>query len=603
MVDMTNEYLHFCSKHLYHNKNQHSLHCKAGAEIPSNLGSTAEFSLSAGSSSSSFDLTCHNTISTDKMTSNQSLIDVTTNSNDVGSKNNISNVTISLNTSGAYTSEDSNFTANMNNYFGVVIGSKKKHEAKIPTNQLKYEENLRMNIINLYREPSLIEEYLLRDGFINGGDGFTLVPFYYSEDNSTMVDFDSRNKVYMCFAKEWEHTGEDEDPRCYYRYDLLAAVCLKRFTVESKILEDGDNEFDDKGDFERGKMRHRTYVSMCRLNSNTVYKDDFILVALLMTLCKDKRIDSIVYNTKIRQILVWKDTQVLENFYCDPKLDFDVDIVNDEWNKFVNRYSWIYKQSRKLPRDIHDPAKRGLNPSSSMEVLISKEKMWKKIIRTKLKNQSVLSDVRQTRGRSVQSSEVSTCVPVIEVDGNTESAMELKCALLHSVKEMNKVTTAKEKLNIKHDKLNSAHEKLKATKKAVQVERDNLQEKNRDLAKALREATSAAKKHEIETDDKVDIPNKHLKTAKNVENEQQVINKRSFSQSQIDSSDTVIRVFDHLKEQTGSFAAKEDKLLDLLGETKKDIRDTHNNYRADFVHLYDNALAAVLESQRISKEP
>ena len=197
-------------------------------------------------------------------------------------------------------------------------------------------------------------------------------------------------------------------------------MCLKRFTVESKIHED-DNEIDDVG-----KMRFRTYVSMCRLNSNTIYKDEFVLVALLMTLCKDKRIDSVVYSTKIRQILIWKDTQVLENFYCDPKLEFDVNYVNDEWTKFVNRYSWIYKQSRMLPRDIHDPAKRGLNPSSSMEVLVSKEKMWKKIIGTKLRNQSVLSDVRQTRGRSVQSSVVSTSVPIMEVDANTRVQRNLR---------------------------------------------------------------------------------------------------------------------------------------------------------------------------------
>ena len=169
---------------------------------------------------------------------------------------------------------------------------------------------------------------------------------------------------------------------------------------------------------------------------------------------------------------------------------------------------------------------------------------------------------------------IVTSVPIMEVDANTESATELKSTLLHSVQKMNKFASAHEKLNIKHDKLNSVHEKLKATKKAVQVERDNLQDKNRDLAKALRKATSAVKKHEIETDNKFNIPNKHPKTLKNVEHEQPVLNQSSFSsrsQCHIDSSDTVNKVFDHWKEQTGLFAAKEDKFLDLLGETKKDI--------------------------------
>ena len=128
------------------------------------------------------------------MASNQSLIDLTTNSNDIEIKNNDSNASMSLDSNGAQTSIDSNFTENMNNYFGIAIGSKKKHESKIPTNQLKYEEKLRMNIIDLYRESSLVKEYLLNDGFINGGDGFTLVPFYYSEDNSVITDFDSKRK-------------------------------------------------------------------------------------------------------------------------------------------------------------------------------------------------------------------------------------------------------------------------------------------------------------------------------------------------------------------------------------------------------------------------
>ena len=94
-------------------------------------------------------------------------------------KNSDSNVSMSLDTNGAQTSIDSNFTENMNNYFGIAIGSKKKHESKIPTNQLEYEESLRMNIIDLYRESSLVEKNG-GDGFtlvINGGDGFTLVPF------------------------------------------------------------------------------------------------------------------------------------------------------------------------------------------------------------------------------------------------------------------------------------------------------------------------------------------------------------------------------------------------------------------------------------------
>ena len=86
IVDSTNEYLHFCSKHLYHNKNQHSLHCKTVAKILSNFGSAADLSPSVESSSSSYDLNWHDTL-VNKMASNQSLIDLTTNSNGIEIKN------------------------------------------------------------------------------------------------------------------------------------------------------------------------------------------------------------------------------------------------------------------------------------------------------------------------------------------------------------------------------------------------------------------------------------------------------------------------------------------------------------------------------------
>ena len=49
-----------------------------------------------------------------------------------------------------------------------------------------------------------------------------------------------------------------------------------------------------------------------------------------MTLCKDKRIDSMVYSTKLRQIFIWQDTQMLEHYYCDPKLEFDLKTVKEE---------------------------------------------------------------------------------------------------------------------------------------------------------------------------------------------------------------------------------------------------------------------------------
>ena len=438
-----NEYYHFCSKHLYHNRNEHSLNVGVGRDVSSATANETTSIPGLLSDNVTFDLTSSPPADDIRQHSKASI--------ELESKN-------------------GNMACHAgSNALSTTI--RRKVEPKISSAQLKYEDELRIRMHQLYLKSSTIDEFRLHDGFINGGTGFTLVPFYYSDNNMVLQDMSGDNRgCIMCYAKEWEHDSEGDDPHCYYRYDLLAAVSMCRLTQEV------NDEKNCNAPLEVSKMCYRSYVSMCRLNSNTEHGDEFILVALLMTLFKDKRIDSMVYSTKLRQIFIWQDTQMLEHYYCDPKLEFDLKTVKEEWKKYVDRYSWVYKRSKLLPRDIHDPAKRGKNQTLSYEVVVAKEVMWKKIIGLKTRNDSILSSKRNTRGYAkVTTNDLS------EVDDSINDTAGLKRELLLTEKEKEKAIAA-------HNKVSFAHEKLKNAKKAVESHRDNLQQKTKDLTKALRES-------------------------------------------------------------------------------------------------------------------
>lgn len=555
-----NEYCHFCSKHLYHNRNEHSIHIGVGRDVSSATADETTLIPGLISDYISYDLTRSSP------------------ANDIRQH---SKTSVQL--------EPNN--DNMKCYTGLSAPSttiRRKVEAKISSVQLKYEDELRSKMHQLYSKSSTIDEFRLNDGFINGGRGFTLVPFYYSDNNIVAQDLSGDNRrCIMSFAKEWEHNLEGDDPYCYYRYDLLAAVSMSRLTRE---VNDEENCHGD-ATLQASKMCYRSYVSMCRLNSNTEYGNEFILVALLITLCKDKRIDSMVYSTKLRQIFIWQDTQMLEQFYCDPKLEFDVKTVREEWKKYLDRYSWVYKRSKLLPRDIHDPAKRGKNQKLSYEVVVAKEVMWKKVIGLKSRSDSILSSTRKTRGYAkVITNDLS------DVDDSDNNAAELKRELLQIEKEKEKAVAA-------HDKVSTAHEKLKNAKKAVESHRDDLQQKTKDLTKALREANAKIKYNnkQLENNEGSEIIPQKSKRSKqtvinvphtavsgpNESNTQQpaLVQSQRNVDKHLDTSIVVSKALDRIMEQAGSLSAKEEKFFEMFGQKDKAIQESHYN-----------AIAAILES-------
>jgi hypothetical protein len=53
---------------------------------------------------------------------------------------------------------------------------------------------------------------------------------------------------------------------------------------------------------------------MCQLNSST-HGTRFILLRILMTLCKDNRTDAMVYDTKLKRVIIWEDIGRLKHFW------------------------------------------------------------------------------------------------------------------------------------------------------------------------------------------------------------------------------------------------------------------------------------------------
>jgi len=124
----------------------------------------------------------------------------------------------------------------------------------------------------------------------------------------------SRNKCYYS-SFDWIPTPEMEtfqvkDPNCYYQYDSFAAVSFKCDTIGIDA-----NPTEDKLSVQlTNKNTPRFFIAMCQLNSST-HGTRFILLRILMTLCKDNRTDAMVYDTKLKRVIIWEDIGLLKHFW------------------------------------------------------------------------------------------------------------------------------------------------------------------------------------------------------------------------------------------------------------------------------------------------
>jgi len=105
---------------------------------------------------------------------------------------------------------------------------------------------------------------------------------------------------------------------------------------------------------------------MCYLAYNSskglVIYDDYVLVAIMTTLCITSRNDFLIYNTKNCLIERWDSTDIIKNFWCVPEKPVaDIDELYRKRLQFFDKYQWIYDDLRCVPRDTHNPGNKSDN--------------------------------------------------------------------------------------------------------------------------------------------------------------------------------------------------------------------------------------------------
>jgi hypothetical protein len=114
--------------------------------------------------------------------------------------------------------------------------------------------------------------------------------------------------------------------------------------------------------------KKRVYFSMCHLerwesvdehSTQSIINTNFILIAIMTTLCVTSRNDFLVYNTNLKKIEKWDSTELIRMFWCVPEKP--IENISELYKlrlEFFDINSWIYDERRLVPRDIHNPSDR-----------------------------------------------------------------------------------------------------------------------------------------------------------------------------------------------------------------------------------------------------
>ena len=129
------------------------------------------------------------------------------------------------------------------------------------------------------------------DSFVIGGEPRDICAFHFqdTEGPSGQVRFAFRERSYF-----------ESDNFVLYRWETISAFVT--------CLQSGG----------RGSSRdERVFYSMCKLQ-HAVHRDRFFLLQILMTLCKDFRMDFLVYDTKSNSVVLLTDTTFIKSCWCLP---------------------------------------------------------------------------------------------------------------------------------------------------------------------------------------------------------------------------------------------------------------------------------------------
>jgi hypothetical protein len=199
----------------------------------------------------------------------------------------------------------------------------------LPPDVLHYEASLFTELSLLYTQP-----FAKQGMAVNAGGIETLIDaFHYPIDNEAAYKFNCWKHCYIDFTEEV----------LLYRWDILHTLCCSFFHK----------------DRERVKRVYTSMTYLCFMQeADNIDGDEFILLAVLMTLCVEGRPDFLVVRVRngvFQQPELWQGTELMRNFYCDVKRLVPEQECSTCRMRYFDRHQIIYKESRLVCRSTKNP--------------------------------------------------------------------------------------------------------------------------------------------------------------------------------------------------------------------------------------------------------
>lgn len=208
------------------------------------------------------------------------------------------------------------------------------------TNSKLLLDSLNIELCKLHDLKSETKEVKFPEG--NNGNGLTFVAFTFADVIMDEVRTKFKHFAYWVCLEflnvKIQVKGALLDKYTYYRYENLGGVRFVR--VDSK------NERFTQLYITRSVLRHKK-------SSN----ENLFLGAILMTLCKDERIDMLVIDrTTSRPRLIINAQIEMEDFESRPDFKLSVDEfdkLSSATDAFFDQHTFIYNEQRGIARDRH----------------------------------------------------------------------------------------------------------------------------------------------------------------------------------------------------------------------------------------------------------
>jgi hypothetical protein len=169
---------------------------------------------------------------------------------------------------------------------------------------------------------------------------------YLAREFATFHYADPLNVCYQRRTpKEYVEVGET---MLLYRYDIRAAIC---------------NNYQELQASGKTKLRHRFYVTFCRLscNENRLFGPiRFTLLSILTTLCISPYTVYLLWDHDRRYVVELKDEFILKYFWCDfgeMIMKEEYEFLKEQRDNFFKKHLYVYDHDALVCRDTHGEGK------------------------------------------------------------------------------------------------------------------------------------------------------------------------------------------------------------------------------------------------------